>query len=535
VYEGSQVGPPDRPGHYRLVKRLGAGAEGEVWKAREVLPGGNPLDVAIKICHGPASTADERRWHDLGSLMRNVPLMPGLVRVNEAFTGARPSIDPAVRTGGPGTSPDRLPAGPYGYVVMQFVPGSSLEQRTDLPIDRRLRALRPVAAALDRLHLGLVTYDGGLPRRLPIVHGDVKPSNVVLDAEDLGVLVDLGSATLLAERRPTGRTLLYAAPELAAGGVATPDTDRYAFVATVAHVVLNHAAAPDLAALDRDPLVSRAPRLRQLLAGALTAPPQERPRSLERWLDELLRLIPAGPDRTVAPVAGSLPRAARAGNGRAVAAGVAASVVVAGAAIVLVMQLRTQATPPGAEAAGSASPTLGPRPSVSPSSTRPSAPPSSRPSSRTPSSPPTHGTASSSSPAGDPVTHAGTVTVGATIGCDPASCTTSELTISLGGSFRGELADDHELMLFTHAPDGRYYPGARSRPSGGRWSGAVHVGSEKGSEAQDRYPTCVYDIDADFADHMTSLGGEAGNGFTRLPTTGAADSLACTTVTWNRP
>lgn len=128
------------------------------------------------------------------------------------------------------------------------------------------------------------------------------------------------------------------------------------------------------------------------------------------------------------------------------------------------------------------------------------------------------------------------VDVSASMVCTPASCETSEKIMSLAGTFSGDLAGDHQLMLFVQAPDGRHYPGSKGLVSGGRWSGKVHVGSDNGQEASYTYAACLYDIDRTFAADLDARdNSELNQGLTRVPTAGTAARLACAQLRWNRP
>jgi hypothetical protein len=114
----------------------------------------------------------------------------------------------------------------WAYLVRPYVVGENLRQRlgTPLPLDEALRLLRPVAAALDHAHAA------------GVVHGDLKPGNILLPASGQVAITDAGIAGLL----PRGNTLLsaatgryygtpeYLAPEQAHG--LTPDghADIYA-------------------------------------------------------------------------------------------------------------------------------------------------------------------------------------------------------------------------------------------------------------------------------------------------------------------
>jgi hypothetical protein len=111
------------------------------------------------------------------------------------------------------------------FIVMEYLPGGSLEDRLRedgaQPPGHALAWLEQAAAALDAAH-----RDG-------IVHRDVKPANLLLDAEDNVYVADFGiaSAAGMASLTKTGTVLGtagYLAPEQAVGERATPASDRYA-------------------------------------------------------------------------------------------------------------------------------------------------------------------------------------------------------------------------------------------------------------------------------------------------------------------
>lgn len=179
----------------------------------------------------------------------------------------------------------------------------------------------------------------------------------------------------------------------------------------------------------------------------------------------------------------------------------------------------------------SAAPTIGATPSAGPPTAPVTNPPSTGNRSGTP-----HQT---ENPGPPPVVVRTTVPpvtpLSATMSCRP-SCTTSSDLIAVGGSLTGRLSDDHRLMLFVQAPDGRYYPGSQGQTGSGSWSGKVHVGSPNGTEASYDYTACVYDIDARFNSWLAGQSDTTLNqGLAKVPTTGTARKLACRALSWNRP
>jgi eukaryotic-like serine/threonine-protein kinase len=189
-------------GRYRLLHRIGAGGMGEVWKAHDV-----NLDrvVAIKLVQGktgdPATHARFRREaHALSRL---------------SHAGVATIFDFDVQDG-------------VDYLVMEFVPGGTLEARIaqgPLPLEELLRLGAALAEALHEAH------------QRGILHRDLKPANVVLSEGGLPKILDFGIARLMGAEagaaRLTGTGLIlgslpYMAPEQLMGEADDARTDIYA-------------------------------------------------------------------------------------------------------------------------------------------------------------------------------------------------------------------------------------------------------------------------------------------------------------------
>ena len=280
------VGPTEAPDTYRLIRQLGAGGEGEVWEAVEQLSERGRLRVAVKIMAPTGDPEAISQWDDTARLLRALS-HPGLVHVLDAFLGPDPH-----RVG-------ELATGASAYVVMDYVEGMTLSDWTiEHPkalAGERLRILLSVASALDDMHSGRRTD-------VPVAHGDIKPSNIVVRPEGGTMLVDLGLVRLIDAAGRAGRSMPYAAPELReAGSRATPEADRYAFAVTVAQVLTGQPPplAPDgwldPAALQErlrtHAFTSRRHMLVRHLMEAITAPPEARPQNLRHWLSASLESL----------------------------------------------------------------------------------------------------------------------------------------------------------------------------------------------------------------------------------------------------
>ncbi|MEQ1504333.1 MAG: protein kinase, partial [Myxococcota bacterium] len=177
----------DRVGAWRLEERLGAGAFGTVWRARD--PSGRVAVVKLL----PAPPGEEIR---------------ALARVRH------PSVVEAL---GAGTVP-------VPHLVMSLAPGIPLSAVGPVSEAAAAGIVAALADALAACHRG------------DVAHGDVKPANVVVEPESLAstprvTLVDFGLAGSL------GGTPRYASPERLGGAPASPAADVFALGAVALELV----------------------------------------------------------------------------------------------------------------------------------------------------------------------------------------------------------------------------------------------------------------------------------------------------------
>jgi len=178
-------------GPYEILEELGRGGMGVVYKARQP-----HLDrfVALKILLAGqlASKTQVKRFQREAEVAARLK-HPGIVQIHDVGQ-----------------------VGDYHYFTMDFIEGqplSSLIKKRRLGLRRAVEVARDVARALDHAH------------QRGAVHRDVKPANVIVDADGQPVLTDFGLARDLeaAERDRLTRsgavlgTPYYMAPEQAQG------------------------------------------------------------------------------------------------------------------------------------------------------------------------------------------------------------------------------------------------------------------------------------------------------------------------------
>ena len=295
LYTGKQPQPASVFGvsqrvqeHYVVEAMLAKGGMGQVYRARDVVL---DREVAIKVLHpgvrdrvaGDASALAEARA--LSRLQH-----PNVVQVYGfgAHSG-------------------------HWYMVMEFVPGRTLREhaaRAMLSPSDALYILGQIAAGLAHAH------------QRGIIHGDIKPENVLItdvDRDPLFVkVVDFGLARFLGDTGPIGGlgTPLYMAPEQIQGGAASARSDVYALgllawellvgahpFARVEPVTLLWAQQNQ----DPEPLTQRAPppwntqAVEAAVAAAVAKAPEDRFESPVAFVDALAEAVALEPELPALP------------------------------------------------------------------------------------------------------------------------------------------------------------------------------------------------------------------------------------------
>jgi serine/threonine-protein kinase len=188
-------------GRYRVEALVGTGASANVFAALDVAL---QRRVAIKVLH-PALAAES------GFLRRF------RAEAQAAAALTHPSIVAVYDWGDDGQAP---------FLVLQYLSGGSLR---DL-LDAGHRLSVPQAVAVGRQAAAALAY----AHARGVVHRDVKPANLLFDADGRLAVADFGLARALSEAawtEPAGAilgTARYAAPEQASGTVVDGRSDVYA-------------------------------------------------------------------------------------------------------------------------------------------------------------------------------------------------------------------------------------------------------------------------------------------------------------------
>lgn len=198
--------PVDIP-NYRIVEKLGDGAESRIYRARCMRTG---KDYAVKIVKvtKPEDTSYVdllRTEHAIGSFIDH----PVIRKVYELRI-----MRQRLRLRG-------------AILFMEYVEGIPMSQKGfQRPLVELLGMFRQAAQGLHAMHVA------------GWVHADLKPNNVMITPDDSIKLIDLGQSSTIHEAKPRIQgTIDYMAPEQAQRGILDQRTDVFGLGAALHRVV----------------------------------------------------------------------------------------------------------------------------------------------------------------------------------------------------------------------------------------------------------------------------------------------------------
>jgi serine/threonine protein kinase len=257
-------------GHYKLIKLIGSGSYGEVWRAEA--PG--KVDVAIKIIRRTLAHEDAQRELQALELIKQLR-HPFLLKVH-AFWCLE----------------DRL------TIVMDLADCSLRDKlkeykragKDSIPPDELVLFFRQAAEALDFLH------------EKNIHHRDIKPDNLLL-LQGYAQVADLGLARMQESQSMANATVTgspaYMAPEIWRGKI-SPHSDQYSLAVSYAELRLGRTpfGSKNMASLmiqitQEQPDLGPLPLPEQeVLLRALAKTPSERFRSCAEFMAALTEVVP---------------------------------------------------------------------------------------------------------------------------------------------------------------------------------------------------------------------------------------------------
>jgi len=257
---------PSTLGHYTLIERIGAGGQGEVWKAHDESRG---VDIALKVlaraaARNPAAWQSLEREHDIAARLQH----PGILQV---------------------LPPEKI-EDDLLVLPMELAPGGDLGRLRGAGYLEIVPVLLEVAEALEYAHAR------------GVVHRDLKPGNVLFDSRGRVKLADFGIAGLLpgtgagVEANASGHSPFSSSPQQLRGEPPNPADDIYGLGALAYELLSGHPPyypnfelkrvltqpVPELEATRQIP-----PELSAIVMRMLAKSAAERPATMQQVMDEL--------------------------------------------------------------------------------------------------------------------------------------------------------------------------------------------------------------------------------------------------------
>jgi serine/threonine protein kinase len=269
--------PGQTLGSYRIESVLGVGGMGHVYRA--TAPDGE--EVALKLVKTDLAqdTVFRKRFEREARIAQTV---------------AHEHVVPVLDTG----EQEGIP-----YLTQKFIRGGSLaemiEQDGKVSLEIATRVCREAASGLDALHAQ------------GLIHRDVKPANILLDAQGITYITDFGLAkdtqgSLLTRPGQALGSMDYMAPEQIRGEEVTAATDVYGLACVVWECLLGKPPFADRqgmrvlwAHLQDDPPDPATlsgdvpPAVGQVILRALGKDPAARPQSASKFAHELEQAVMA--------------------------------------------------------------------------------------------------------------------------------------------------------------------------------------------------------------------------------------------------
>ena len=263
---------PARIGPYRLTSLLGEGGMGAVWRG-ERDDGLFEQVVAVKLIRAgrirPSAAAQFDTERRVLARLRH----PAIAALFDGGTDAEGRA----------------------WFAMELVSGEPLTdyvRQRGLGLREAVRLLLPVCAAVQHAHQALV------------VHADIKPGNILVDAGQGPKLLDFGIARNLLETEEdapggSGLTLAYASPERRRGERPRPADDVYALGCLLHEIVTGE--PPPTAPPPPLPRSSAPAELAAVVAKAAAGEPEARYGGAEALAEDLQRWLDGRPVRALSP------------------------------------------------------------------------------------------------------------------------------------------------------------------------------------------------------------------------------------------